>query len=125
MNNFLKGLGVSLLVLIALLYYIHGFEGQKSYTDISVYGVLMFSVLSILLYIFLSRSVYSSNKQLFLSITLANMLVKMVFSIVLLLVYKEVKQPLDGKFILPFLTIYLIFTIFETWFMVRLADEKP
>jgi hypothetical protein len=53
------------------------------------------------------------------------MLVKMVFSIVLLLVYKEVKQPLDGKFILPFLTIYLIFTIFETWFMVRLADEKP
>jgi len=125
MNYYIKGLALSLLVLIPLLYYIHSFDSQKQYIDISFYTVAMFALLSIFLFFFLKRSIFSSSKQLFISITLTNMLIKMFCSIALLLIYRELNQPPDGKFILPFLSIYLIFTIFETWFMVKLSDENP
>lgn len=125
MSYYIKGLALSLLILIPLLYYIHSFDSQKNYTDISFYAVAMFAVLSIFLFFFLKKSIFSSSKQLFISITLTNMLIKMFCSIALLLIYKELNQPPDGKFILPFLSIYLIFTIFETWFMVKLSDENP
>lgn len=124
MKYYIKGLIVALVVLFPVLFYIYTFEDQKNYVDISYYGVVMFGVLSILLFVFLTKSLKSTNKQLFISITLTNMLVKMVCSIMLLLIYKEINQPPDGKFIIPFLSIYLTFTIFETWFMVRLADEN-
>lgn len=125
MKNYIKGLSISLLILLPVLYYIHSFESQRQYTDISIYAMAMFFVLSIALFIFLKFALHSTNKQLFISVTLTNMLVKMIFSIALLVMYKEINQPQDGKFILPFLTIYLIFTIFETWFMVKMADQNP
>jgi hypothetical protein len=124
MKYYLKGLGISLLILLPTLYYIHSFDSQKQYVDVSFYATIMFFILSIVLFLFLKLSLHSTNKQLFISVTLTNMLVKMIFSIALLVMYKEINQPQNGKFILPFLTIYLIFTIFETWFMVKMADQN-
>lgn len=122
--HFLFQLLVLLVVIIPVLYYIHSFDSQKNNVHVSLYSVSMFTVLSILLYIFLYKSVKNPDKQLFISITLMNMLVKMVCSIGLLLLYKAAYQPANGKFIFPFLIIYLFFTIFETYFMVNLADQK-
>jgi len=121
---FITRLCLVIIILIPILVYIHSFASQKNYTAVSYYSVSMFAFLSIILYFLLYNSVKSPNKQLFISITLANMLIKMVCSIVLLLIYRAVHHPADGKFIVPFLIIYLIFTIFETYFMIRLADKK-
>jgi len=121
---FIIRLCLVIIILIPVLVFVHSFASQKNYTTVSYYSVCMFTVLSIILYLLLYNSVKNPNKQLFISITLANMLIKMVCSIALLLIYRAVQQPADGKFIVPFLIIYLIFTIFETWFMIRLADKK-
>ncbi|MFZ1749974.1 MAG: hypothetical protein WAU01_07270 [Saprospiraceae bacterium] len=125
MSRYLSGLTIMVMILIPLLWFIHSFESQKNYLDLSVYSSLMFLVLSVILLFFLSRSLKSTNKQLFISFTMTNMLVKMFCSIVLLLVYKQINHPPDGKFIIPFIFIYALFTIFETWFMIRLAERKP
>jgi len=125
MKNFLRGFALLMTILGVFLYILYSSVIQQYYIDISVYSILMFSILSILLHFFLKKSVSSPNKQLFLSITLGNMLIKMIFSACLLLIYNKLTQPPDTKFILPFLIIYLGFTIFETWFMVKLSDEKP
>lgn len=124
MKSFFNGLALLLVFIICILFWVHQLEGQEKYIDISIYSVLMFTVLSIILQLLLRKSVYSPNKQLFISITLANMLLKIVFSALLLLLYKKLTLPLDTKFIIPFLIVYLGFTIFETWFMVRLSDGK-
>jgi hypothetical protein len=124
MRHFFKGFALTQIILLPTLYYIHSFETQINYIDLSIYSVCLFSFLSIILYIFLGRSVAHPNKQLFLSITLANMITKMLFSILLLVIYKLVTKPADGKFIIPFICIYLFFTIFETWFMIKMANEK-
>lgn len=122
--HFIIHLFLVLLFLIPFLYYIHSFEAQKNNVYVSIYSVMMFTIMSIILYFFLSKSVKSPNKQLFISITLMNMLIKMICSIGLLLIYKATYHPVNGKFIIPFLFVYLYFTIFETYFMVTLADQK-
>ena len=122
--HFFLQLLLLLAVIIPVLYFIHSFDAHKNSIQVSIYSVSMFTVLSILLFFILNKSVKSPDKQLFISITLMNMLVKMVCSIGLLLFYKFTFQPVNGKFIIPFIVIYLFFTIFETYFMVNLANQK-
>lgn len=124
MKDYAKGYFIAIIILIPILYLIDSSLFDAGYS-IALYGIAMFTVLSILLYYFLRKSIFSPNKQLFLSITIANTLIKMVCSVGLLLIYKKIHNPIDGDFVLPFLIIYLVFTTFETWFMIRMADEKP
>ncbi len=125
MKNFITGYITSILFLIPILWSLRVFILDESVYSIVWYSLLMFTILSIGLYYFLNLSVRSPNKQMFISVTIANTLIKMVCSIGLLFAYKKMNNPADGNFIFPFLAIYLVFTIFETWFMVKMADEKP
>ncbi|MFN8337664.1 MAG: hypothetical protein U0T36_01475 [Saprospiraceae bacterium] len=125
MKNFIIGYIISILVLIPILWSLMVFVLDSGTNTIIQYSLIMFTGLSIGLYYFLSISVRSPNKQMFISVTIANTLIKIVCSIGLLFAYKKVNNPPDGNFIFPFLAIYLVFTIFETWFMVKMADEKP
>lgn len=122
---FVRNLLIFLACLVLVLVFVHSFESQADTILLSVMTVVLFTLLSIGLFIALKISVKSTNKQLFISYTLINMIVRMVMSIVLLLGYRELFKPIDGKFVLPFLLIYVLFTIFETSFMLKIADEKP
>jgi hypothetical protein len=123
--QFVKQYLILLIILVPSLIFVHQFDAQKTTVDLSIFSSLLFTLQSVILFILLKISVKNPNKQLFLSFTLMNMLVKMVASIILLLVYKELYKPFDGKFIIPFLVVYFLFTIFETFFMLKLANQKP
>lgn len=125
MKKFLLGLGTLWLVLTPILMYIHSFEALKKFVDLSVYTVLMFSILGFIIAFLLERSLLHPKKQIFISLTLANMFVKMFFSILFLLLYYEFKRPQSGNFVLPFIIIYVMFTTYETWYLVKLSDSKP
>lgn len=125
MKNFVTGYFISILGLVPILWSLMIFILDENEYSIVWYSLLMFTILSIGLYYFLSLSVRSPNKQMFISVTIANTLIKMTCSIGLLFAYKKMSNPADGNFIFPFLVIYLVFTIFETWFMVKMADQKP
>ncbi len=125
MNYFIQFLGRLLIVNILLsfcMYFVHLIPELKPYSDLSFYSICMFSVMSIILYLFLRNSLFNKDKQVFISITLGNMLVRMLGSIILLLIYRNICLPADSKFIISFLIVYVVFTIFETYFMVSLAD---
>lgn len=122
---FARNILIFLVFIGLVLIFVHSFESQSDTILLSIITVVLFTLLSIVLFIALKISVKSTNKQLFISYTLINMLVKMVMSIVLLLVYREIFKPQDGNFVIPFLIIYVLFTIFETYFMLKIADEKP
>lgn len=119
----LKLLGI-VIISSVLMAYVHTFPAFRAYKDLSIYSIAMFTVMSIFLYMFLYRSLYAKNRQIFISVTLLNMFFRMAGSVVLLLIYKKVFSPPNNKFIISFLIIYVIFTIFETYFMVSLADKK-
>ena len=128
MNHFTQFFGRLLLIilfLMVIMYFMHEIAALSRYRDLTLYSIIMFTVMSIVLYVILRKSLFNADKQVFISITLANMLMRMLCSIILLLIYKKLKAPADNNFIISFLIVYIIFTIFETYFMVRLSDHKP
>lgn len=122
---FLLYLFISILLASAALIFLNEFEAYQPYKWVGIISILFFVFLSAALYFILRKFVYHPDRQLFISGTIGNMFLKMVLSITLLLVYYYVSAPQDGLFVVPFLIVYVIFTIFETIFMVRLADENP
>ncbi|MBK6905108.1 MAG: hypothetical protein IPH04_20460 [Saprospirales bacterium] len=50
---------------------------------------------------------------------------KMLLSMSVLVVYLKFAAPESKYFILPFLTVYLAFTVFETYFLMKIAKIKP
>lgn len=116
---------ISVIIIVScIMLWIHTWPVFSPYQNLTKYSILMFTVMSVLLYIFLYHSLYAKDRQIFISVTLINMFVRMAGSIVLLIIYKKYFNPADNKYIISFLIIYAIFTIFETYFMVGLADKK-
>jgi hypothetical protein len=95
-----------------------------AYIDLGIITLILFIILSVGIFILGKRRIQDPVRTRFISLTIANMMLKMVFSIGLVLVYYKLKNPEVSLFILPFLTIYIIFTIFETRFLLIMVNDK-
>jgi hypothetical protein len=125
MKYFLTSYAILLLVLIPSIYLVHQYPIHRSTIDLSIGSCVLLTVISAIAYGFLFITRKNPKGQLFIGLTMGNTLIKMVVSILLLILYKLKHPELKGYFIVPFLIIYLLFTIFETKVMLHLANQKP
>ena len=122
--EYLTRLVIMVVLLISFMYFVHRFEIFRAYLDLSIYSAAMFTVFSIVIYVLLKLALYNKDNQIFLSLTFINTLLRMAGSVLILVLYKYLKSPKDNYFVVSFLFVYIAFTIFETYFMVDLADQK-
>lgn len=94
------------------------------YTDIGWYAAVIFSVLSVAVYMLTNVIADTEKKSLFLQLIMMNMLFKLVLSVLIVFIYYKHMQPSDGIFVVPFIVVYVIFTVFETYFMNEQAKAK-
>lgn len=87
-------------------------------------SLAFFSLLSSLMFVITQRAAQSAEKYAFINWVILFTIVKMVAAVVLVLVYDRWQQPTDNWFFLPFFGIYLVFTVFETYFMTKLSGQK-
>lgn len=85
----------------------------------------MFFLFTIGVYFFAEKAAYSPNLHTFSAVSLGVIFIKMVFILILVIIYKEAVNPSDIWFLIPFFIIYLCFTIFEVYFMSKLGRIKP
>ena len=125
MTFFWKSYGILCLILIPILTII--FFVTSSYQNVPIIGIefLIYTCMSIVLFLILKRSTKSPKAQKFLYISIANSFIKILVTIVIVLIYKYFSSQYDKKFVIPFILVYAGFTIFETIFMSRLATYKP
>ena len=71
------------------------------------------------------RTAASKDRNAFTRTVLGFTGVKMFLAIVMLVIYVEIVKPLSRHFLLPFFIIYFIYTIYETYFMMKLSHVKP
>lgn len=95
----------------------------KSHLALSWISWGFFILFSIGLFYASSKSANSENKHLFGQVFLLSIFFKMLFCATILIAYMLVTKPDTGYFALPFLFVYLIFTIHEVYFVTKLA--KP
>lgn len=66
-------------------------------------------------------SAQSENKNNFTSTVLGFTMGKMMLAIMIIFAYMQLAEPSDKFFVIPFFTVYFIFTAFETYFMMKLG----
>ncbi len=66
----------------------------------------------------------SSSKLAFNNLISASVFGKMVLAVGVLFIYQQSAKPSNQWFVGIFLLIYIVFTVFEVWFMTQLARSK-
>lgn len=112
------------LILLAFVWMFHGRGEVGRFTDFSLYAIAAFFLLSYLMFYLGSKAAKSSNKYTFNNIIVGNMILKMFMCVIIVMVYKQVYEVQSRAFLFPFLIIYLSYTIFETYFLTKLAKSR-
>jgi hypothetical protein len=94
--------------------------GQWPFMFVTV-GV--FSLLTVIIYYTSIPAAKSDNKARLAQFVMVLTFVKMALSVALVYVYYAVFTPASRSFLFPFFLSYLIFTVFETWYLVSLAQK--
>jgi hypothetical protein len=112
------------VVLLAFVFMFHGRGEIGKFTDFSLYAISAFFILSYLMFYLGSKAAKSKNKYTFNNIIIGNMILKMFMCVLIVLIYKNIYEVQSRAFLLPFLIIYLSYTIFETYFLTKLAKTR-
>jgi len=112
------------LVCLSLAFFSGQFDGMAQHIVFGISTTLIFFVFSVIIYVAANVSVNNPNRTRFIGLTITNMLAKMLVSVAVVLIYHKVNNPSNTFFIVPFLLIYIIFTIFETHFLLQIANHK-
>ena len=124
-RNFFIQIGLVSIGTVGLLFFLHQSEHFQAYSTFSYASLIGFILLSIGMYFLSLRAAKSRDKNLFLQQVLATTFMKMLLCIVIIVGYFKFAEPPSKMYAIPFLIIYLIFTIFETYFMMKLSNVKP
>lgn len=100
------------------------FGSFVQYRGVIGWSLALFIPLSIGMFFLGQRAANSENKLLFHNLIIVSIFAKMFLSVFVLLIYKKVFHPETKNFTLPFFLVYFSFTVFETYFMVKLGKIK-
>ena len=75
------------------------------------------------LYTACSKTANSENKNLFGQLFLVSIFFKMMLSALIIIAYAILQRPSNMYFILPFFGIYLVYTVYEVYFVTKLAKS--
>lgn len=86
-------------------------------------SILCFTLISIAAYALGLKTANSTNRNDFSNVFLVITTFKLLFCSLVVWIYKLLTEPEGRLFVLPFLLIYLVFTIFESYLLVRLGKD--
>lgn len=122
--NFFLQLAIITLILALVLFGLHQFSSLSTYATFSWLSLAFFVLLSVVTYYIGNRTVLQKNKFAFINAALGLTFIKMLLCVVLVGLYIKLANPPARLFILPFLGIYVVYTIFETYFMMKIGKTK-
>ncbi len=91
---------------------------------LSIFGLGFMVLSSLLLIIATKKALNSTNKMAFIQITMVNVFLKIAGLLTIVVVYFKIFKPESKIIIIPFLLIYLVFSVFETLFTYKIAKEN-
>lgn len=82
-----------------------------------------FTALSYLMFVLGKRSASSKQRGAFINMSMVFNGLKIGVSILLILCYLQLFKPASQLFLIPFFLVYVLFTIFEIYFLSKLAKS--
>ncbi len=109
------------LIAAATAYGINTFPQFADVQPIAWISLGIFVLLSVVMYYAGRKAAFSDNKHDFTNVSLGVTVGKIFIAILFILGYNQLMQPDSRFFIIPFFLMYLIYTIFETYIMMKLG----
>jgi len=81
----------------------------------------VFTGINIIAYYTGRRAVRSKSNFRFIQLVMGLILFKMVVCIALVVAHVKINHPVSKLFVIPFMVIYLIFTLFEIYVLEKMA----
>jgi len=123
-SKFFSGLLITILACVATYNILVHFFPQFEYTDLNYYTIAMFVVISLIVFYMAEKARNSDNRNSFLNIVVLNLFMKIIATFILVGIYVSMTAPEDKMYLIPLTVNYLIFTVFETYFLSKAARVK-
>lgn len=120
-KSFYAQLAIVTLFAAAAAYGINTFPQFADVRPIAWISLGIFVLLSIIMFYAGRKAAFSDNKHDFTNVSLGVTIGKIFIAILFILGYDQLMQPASRFFIIPFFIMYLIYTIFETYIMMKLG----
>jgi hypothetical protein len=111
---------LALLVALAMIP-MHQHELIQKYQLFSWVSWGFFVLFSMAVFMLCSKTAKSENKNTFGQVFLLSILFKLMFCGLWVIAYALIVKPQSAYFVLPFLFIYLTFSVYEVYFVTKLA----
>lgn len=112
------------IFVFGLISWIHLDTVLKPFFDFSVLGLGIIVIYNLLAFSIGKLLMNSKNKYIFINFIMANIFFKIVIVMFYILVYVKLYTPLNKYFLLPFVGIYLVYAVFETYFLYQMVNLK-
>ena len=109
------GTALLLTILFALL------PQMQEHRPFALLSILLFILVCIGLFFAGRSAAHSSSKVAFTNLVSASVFGKMVLAIAALFVYQQAAELSNQWFVGIFILVYVVYTVFEVWFMTKLA----
>ncbi len=117
--------GLTLIVILLMAGVLFLFPDLGVHTGFSYSTIVIFFVFSLGAFLMGKAAVKSTNKYRFIQVLLLVIMGKIMISLLAILAYMKLTEPPDKRFVLPFILIYLIYTVFEVYYLEKVAKEEP
>lgn len=123
-RQFVSQLTIVTIIVSVVLWLLSTFPIFDTHQRLSWMSLILFVIISIIMFFSGRWGVAHANKGMFISLMYAYMGLKMLLSIIMIMLYYFYVEPESNLFILPFFTVYFIYTIFESYFLMKLNEKK-
>lgn len=124
-NAFFLQLAVLTAATATGLWFLLRLPGFQPFALFSWCSLGLFFLLTVAMFFAGYSAARSANKNDFTTAAMGFSGGKIFLSAILILIFTELAKPESKLFILPFFSIYVLYTIFEVYFMMRLGRLKP
>ncbi len=113
--------GITAGTAVLLLIFLMVLPEAQTHKTFALASVLLFVLVSIGLFYAGRSTAASTSKVAFTNLVSASVFGKMLLAVAALFVYQQSAQPPNQWFVGIFLLVYVVYTVFEVWFMTKLA----
>lgn len=111
---------VGMLLYSALCFFLPLYK----YIYLSLSTLILFLIMSVIIWIMGERAIENSRTGAFLSIMVMSTFLKLMGSFVFVFAYVKIWEPVDKLFAIPFMIYYLVFTVAETHVLMTQAQKS-
>jgi hypothetical protein len=118
-KTFFYWFSMAMIVSIVFSFLITRFNPFDGFFPFLLVSILIMSGIALLLFYFAYLFSIHNREQLYIGLVYINFLVKLIVIIGIPFTYRSLYDPKTSNFIIPYIVVYIIYTVFETYFLSK------